>query len=237
MLIEINPRSLLNLENICEVLYKLHPSVLNDLIEMERSLGKLLGTIDLDNLSLEEREFLANNAKEVDFSKEPVKTEEPKTQEEFYKMLESKGVKVHKVSFDNKNDAIDFLERFNETNEKSKLLSTIREMKEHENACRFHELRKYIQLDIDEYIPIKIYVEVEDPVIGKKVKELVEALEKTRAPEQFYFHKKEVDEDAYFADGYGLTMNEEQKKQSDDFFWKQDVESLERLLREKKLYP
>ena len=66
---------------------------------------------------------------------------------------------------------------------------------------------------------------------------MVEALEKTRAPEQFYFHKKEVDEDAYFADGYGLTMNEEQKKQSDDFFWKQDVESLERLLRDKKLYP
>ena len=190
MLIEIKPRSLLNLENICEVLYKLHPSVLNDLIEMERSFGKLLGTIDLDNVSLEEREFLANNAKEVDFSKEPVKNEEPKTQEEFYKMLESKGVKVHKVSFDNKNDAIDFLERFNETNEKSKLLRTIREMKEDKNASRFHELRKYIQLDTYEYIPMKISVEVEDPVIGKKVKELVEALEKPRAPEQFYLHKK-----------------------------------------------
>ena len=237
MLIEINPRSLLNLENICEVLYKLHPSVLNYLIEIERSLGKLLGTIDLDNVSLEEREFLANNAKEVDFSKEPVKTEEPKTQEEFYKMLESKGVKVHKVSFDNKNDAIDFLERFNETNEKSKLLSTIRKMKEHENACRFHELRKYLKLDTDEDIPMKIYVEVEDPVIGKKVKELVEALEKTRAPEQFYFHKKEVDEDAYFAEGYGLTMNEEQKKKFKDFFYGEDVEGLEELLREKNLYP
>ena len=55
MRIEINPRSLLNLENICEVLYKLHPSVLDDLVEMERSLGKILGTIDLDNVSLEER--------------------------------------------------------------------------------------------------------------------------------------------------------------------------------------
>ena len=204
MLIEINPRSLLNLENICEVLYKLHPSVLNDLIEMERSLGKILGIIDLDNLSLEEREFLANNAKEVDFSKEPVKTEEPKTQEEFYKMLESKA---------------------------------IRKMKENENACRFHNLRKYIQLDTDEYIPMKIYVEVEDPIIGKKVKELVEALEKTRAPEQFYLHKKEADEDAYFAEGYGLTMNEEQKKQSDDFFDGEDVEGLEELLRKEKLYP
>ena len=237
MLIEINPRSLLNLENICEVLYKLHPSILNDLTEMERSWGKLLGTIDLDNVSLEEREFLANNAKEVDFSKEPEKPQEPKTIEGFNKMLESKGVKVHKVSFDNKDDVIDFLERFKETNEKSKLLRTIRKMKEHENACRFHELRKYIQLDTDEYIPMKIYVEVEDPVIGKKVKELVEALEKTRAPEQFYFHKKEVDEDAYFAEGYGFTMNEEQKKKFNDFFWGEDVEGLRRLLREKNLYP
>ena len=190
MRIQINPRSLLNLENICEVLYKLHPSVLDDLVEMERSLGKLLGLIDLNNVSLEEREFLANNAKEVDFSKEPVKTEEPKTQEEFDKMLESKGVKVTKVNFDNKNDVIDFLERFNETNEKSKLLKTIEEMKEHKNSCRFHDLRKYIQLDTDEYIPMKISVEVEDPVRGKKVKELVEALEKTRAPEQFYLLKK-----------------------------------------------
>ena len=59
MRIEINPRSSLNLENICEVLYKLHPSVLDDLVEMERSLGKILGTIDLDNVSLEEREFLS----------------------------------------------------------------------------------------------------------------------------------------------------------------------------------
>ena len=84
---------------------------------------------------------------------------------------------------------------------------------------------------------MKIYVEVEDPVIGKKVKELVEALEKTRAPEQFYLHKKEVDEDAYFAEGYGLTMNEEQVKQRDDFFWGEDVEGLEKRLREKKLYP
>ena len=212
MLIEINPRSLLNLENICEVLYKLHPSVLNDLTEMERSLGKVLGTIDLDNVSKEEREFLSNIDNQVDYSKEPEKPELPENKEEFIKMLKSKGVKVNQVIFDNKNDVINFLERFNETNEKSKLLSTIRKMKEEKNSYRFHNLRKYIQIDTDEYIPIKIYVEVEDPVLGRKVKELVEALEKTRAPEQFYFHKKEVDEDAYFAEGYGLTMNEEQKK-------------------------
>ena len=35
MRIEINPRSLLNLENICEVLFKLHPFVLDYLIEMQ----------------------------------------------------------------------------------------------------------------------------------------------------------------------------------------------------------
>ena len=110
-------------------------------------------------------------------------------------------------------------------------------MKEHENACRFHNLRKYIQLDTYEYIPMKIYVEVEDPVIGKKVKELVEALEKTRAPEQFYLNKKEADEDAYFAEGYGLTMNEEQRKKFEDFYDGEDAENLEILLREKKLYP
>ena len=237
MRIQINPHSLLNLENICNVLYKLHPSVLNDLVEMERSLGEVLGTIDLNNVSLEEREFLSNIDMKVDYSKEPEKPEGPKTSEEFREMLESKGVKVTNLNFDNKNDVIDFLERFNETNEKSKLLKTIREMKKDCNSRRFHELRKYLQLDTYEYIPIKIYVEVEDPVIGKKVKELVAALEKTRAPEQFYFHKKEVDEYAFFAEGYGLTMNEEQKKKFDDFFYGENVEGLERLLRKEKLYP
>ena len=88
---------------------------------MERSLGDVLGFIDLNNTTLEEREFLANIAKELDYSQEPEKPEEPKTQEEFNEMLESKGVKVTKVNFDNKNDVIDFLEKFNETNEKSKL--------------------------------------------------------------------------------------------------------------------
>ena len=191
MRIEINPRSLLNLENICEVLYKLHRSVLDDLIEMERSLGNILGFIDLDNLSLEEREFLSVNYKEEDYSVE----------EEIEEEIEED------------------------------------ELKENVNGFFFHNLRKYIQLDTDEYIPMKIYVEVEDPVIGRKVKELVKALEKTRAPEQFYLNKKEMDEDAYFAEGYGLTMNEEQKKQRDDFFWGEDVEGLKRLLIKEKLYP
>ena len=160
---------------------------------MERSFGNVLGFIDLNNVSLEEREFLSNIDREVDYSKEH---EEPKD-----------------------------------------LLKMIEKMKEDKNSCRFHELRKYIQLNTDEYIPMKIYVEVEDPVIGKKVKELVEAFEKPRAPEQFYLHKKEVDEDAYFAEGYGLTMNEEQEKQFNDFFNGEDAEGLEKFLKKEKLYP
>ena len=204
MRIEINPRSLLNLENICEVLYKLHPSVLDDLVEMERSFGDVFGFIDLNNLSLEEREFLSDIFQKKDFSSESI------TQED-------KKVKV----IDNT----------------TQLLNYIKELEEDKNSIKFFNLNKYLQLDTDEYIPMKIYVEVEDPVIGKKVKELVAALEKTRAPKQFYLHKKEVDEDAYFAEGYGLTMNEEQKKQKEDFYLSEDVEGLEKLLRKEKLYP
>ena len=245
MRIEINPTSLLNLENICEVLYKLHPLVLDDLIQMERSLGKVLGFIDLNNLSLEEREFLSNFHQEEDYSSEPI------TQDD-------KGVKVTTKTFDNKEDAIKCLNEYKSNNPNVKILNEYKDEdededeefkkqlkkfknkyfnEEYENAHLFHELRKYIQLDTDEYIPMKIYVEVEDPVIGKKVKELVKALEKTRAPEQFYLNKKEMDEYAYFAEGYGLTMNEEQKKQSDDFFDGEDVEGLKELLRKEKLYP
>ena len=172
------------------MLYKLHPSVLDDLVEMERSLGSILGQIDLNNISLEQREFLSNITEEVDLSSPTLEEEECITPED-----------------------------------------------EYENARRFHELRKYIQLDTDEYIPMKIYVEIEDPVVGRKVKELVRALEKTRAPEQFYLNKKEIDEYAYFAEGYDLKMNEEQKKRLDDFFDGEDVEGLERLLIKEKLLP
>ena len=234
MRIEINPRSLLNLEHICEVLYKLHPSVLDDLVEMERSLGDILGVINLNNLSLKEREFLSDNYQEEDYSSESI------TQDD-------KGVKVTTKTFDNREDVIKCLNEYKSNNPNTKILTEedstsqllkyIIELEEDKNSKKFNSLRKYIQLDTDEYIPMKIYVEVEDPVIGKKVKELVEALEKTRAPEQFYLNKKELDEDAYFAEGYGLTMNEEQKKQRDDFFCGEDVKRLEELLKKEKLYP
>ena len=256
MRIEINPRSLLNLEHICEVLYKLHPSVLDVLIEIERTLGSIIGKIDLDNISLEEREFLSQFYQEEDYSSEP--------------MEEDEGVKITSKTFDNKEDLNKYLNECktkypnlkisggneiqsnnpnlkildgNEEEEDEETKKIVNKIKYKyldvvdENSKRFHNLRKYIQLDTDEYIAMKIYVEVEDPVIGKKVYELVRALEKTRAPEQFYLNKKEMDEDAYFAEGYGLTANEEQKKKFDDFFWVQDSKGLEELLRKEKLYP
>ena len=105
-----------------------------------------------------------------------------------------------------------------------------------EDIFVFKRLLKYLQLDTYEYIPIKIYVEVEDPVIGKKVRELVRVLERTDAPEQFYLHKREEDTDAYFAEGYGLTMNEEQKKKKEDLFLNHDPEKLKKLLIKEKLY-
>ena len=197
MKIEINPRSLLNLEHIVQVLYKLHPSVLENLVEMERSSGKILGFINMENPSFEEREFLADylDMKEVNLEEEIEEEIEPKTLEEQLEKLK----------------------------------------KEHREE-NFFKLLKYLQLDTYEYIPMKIFVEVEDPVIGKKVKELVEALEKTRAPEQFYFHKNEVDENAYFAEGYGLTTNEEQRMKNEEFNLTADYIALLELLIKEKLY-
>ena len=208
MRIEINPRSLLNLENFCEVIYKLHPSVLDYLVEMERSLGKILGFIDLNNTSLE------------DYSSEPV----------------LQDVKITSQSFDNKfNNPINKI--VTEEYSIGRLLKKIEDLKQDKNSNEFNTLRKYLQLDTDEYTPIKIYVEVEDPIIGKKLKELVRALEKNRASEKFYFNKKEIDENAHFAEGYGLSMNKEQRKKYDDLYDDYDVEAFKELLRKEKLFP
>ena len=205
MKIEINPRSLLNLENICEVLYKLHPRVLDKLVDMERRLGKILGINEKDNLSFEQRELLT----------------------------ELKSNEDHEQTFygNNKND--------NSNDDFKKIVNLIHgDGDYYEDIFRFNKLLKYLQLDTYEYIPIKIYVEVEDPVIGKKVRELVRALEKTKAPEQFYLNKRELDYHAYFSEGYNnLLMTEEQQKKYDDLFSKYDPEELEKLLIKEKLYP
>ena len=182
MIIEINPRSLLNLEHICEVLYKLHPSVLDVLIQMERSLGGILGTIDLDNLSLEEREFLSRNYQEEDYSSEAMEQDE-------------EGVKVKTETFDNEDEALKFINEYKSKNPNVNILGGFKDQDQDqdqdedddeeykkqvnkikykyldvvdENSKRFHHLRKYIKIDTDEYIPMKISVEVEDPIIGKK---------------------------------------------------------------------
>ena len=200
MHIEINPRSLLNLEQICEILYKLHPSVLDELVGMERSLGCILGSNDMDNLSFEQREKLTElkSVEEDDNKKfhKDKKLEEDRTDDDFKKL-------VNMLHGDG-----DYAE----------------------DIFVFNRLLKYLQLDTDEYIPIKINIEIEDPVIGKKVRELIQA------PEQFYLNKREIDYDAYFAEGYGLTMNEEQKKKKEDLFSKNDPEELKKLLIKEKLY-
>ena len=160
MHIEINPKSLQNLEHIVEVLYNLHPVVLDELVDMERTLGKVLGCIEKDNKTLEEREFLTT-LNEIDFEK-PVKCY--KFSDDYYEdILETKNLKS--------------------LTEDDKLELALSNRKDKLHHKKFNNLLRYLQLNTDEYIPIKIYIEVEDQVNGRKVKELVRALEHTRAPE------------------------------------------------------
>ena len=228
MLIEINPKSLLNLEQICEVLCKLHPSVLDNLVDMERSLDSIPGYKDLNNISMEEREFLADIFEKVDYAGKTYNTDKSLPLDE--KVYDSSKYS-HLIYEELKTKDLSSLTEEDKT---QLAFSTVKDEYKHDF---FHNLRKYIQLDTDEYIPIKIFVEVEDPVYGRKVKKLVRALETTRAPEHFYLKKKEMDEDAYFAEGYGLTMNEEKRKKSEKLFWGKDIEALKELLKKEKLYP
>ena len=204
MKIEINPRSLLNLENICEILYKLHPRVLDKLVDMERRLGKILGINETDNLSFEQRELLTE-----------LKSDEDNVQT-FY------GNDKDDDSNDDFKKIVNFLHGDGDY---------------YEDIFRFNKLLKYLQLDTYEYIPLKISIDVEDPVIGKKVRELVRALEMTKLPEQFYLNKREMDYEAYFAEGYyNDTMTEEQKNKKDDLFSDHNPDKLEKLLIKEKLY-
>ena len=147
MKIEINPRSLSNLKDIFEILYKLHPTILEGFVSLQR----ILNFTELDKLTPEDRE---------------------KIKKEYTKPF-------------------------------------TKEVRDQED--------KYLRLDINEYIPMKIYVEIEDPVVGKKISDLVNTLERIVCIDQFLLDKEEDDLIAYFAGGYGLTMNEEQKKKYDDF--------------------
>ena len=231
MRIEINPRSLKNLEQICEILYKLHPSVLEYMIdELIGDMGCILGCNDGNNLSFEQREKLTSFRVKED--KEEKEDKEDKEDEEDNKEDEE----------DNKEDEEDNkeVEEDNKEDEECSFKEIVNIMhgdgEYPEDIFVFKRLLKYLQLDTYEYIPIKIYIEVEDPVIGKKVRKLVSFLEKTDAPEQFYLHKREEDTYAYFAEGYGLTMNEEQKKKKEDLFLNYDFQKLKKLLIKEKLY-
>ena len=224
MKIEINPRSLKNLENICEVLYKLHPSVLDYLVDMQRRLGSVLDWNDLKNLTFEQRELLTS----FTTCKNDDNDNDDKQEDNFCCNQD----KYSSLIFE---DLLKTKDLTQLTEDKDELIYSTK--KDELRGYKYSLLRKYIQLDTDEYIPMKIYVEVEDPVIGRKVRELVRALETTGAPEQFYLNKIEIDENAYFAEGYGLTMNEEERKKSDKLFWGEDVEGLEALLEKEKLYP
>lgn len=214
MHIEINPKSLQNLEHIVQILYKLHPKVLNYLVNMERTLGKVLGCLEKDNKSLEEREFLTKINEDIDINK-PV--EILKFSDLFYEdILETKDLKLL-------------------TKEDKRELALSR-TKDVLRKTKFNNLLRYLQLDTDEYIPIKIYIEVEDPINGRKVKELVRALENTRAPEQFYLNKMEMDEYAYFAEGYRLKLNDEQQRKKDEIHWGRNIDVLKEILLKEKLY-
>ena len=210
MHIEINPRSLLNLEQICEILYKLHPSVLDFLVDMQRSTGCILGCYNTNNLSFEQREKITE-----------------------FKIVEKDDNKKFHADKKLEEDRTDDDDDYNF----KKLVNMMHGDGDYpEDIFVFNRLLKYLQHDTDEYIPIKINIEIEDPVIGRKVRELIRALEKTNAPEQFYLNKREIDSEAYFAEGYGLTMNEEQKKKEEDLFSKNDPEELKKLLIKEKLY-
>ena len=192
MKIEVNPTSLRNLESICEVLYKLHPYVLDYLVDMQRSLGDVLGLVNLSNTSLEQRDKLNLIFKPED-----------------------------------EEDASNNVMKIRPAN--------VEQLKKDEEAERPCAITKFLKLDTDEYIPMKVFVEIEDPVVGRKVKELVETLEKTGAPEQFYLNKQELDEYAYFAEGYGLSMSKEQRKKQKEFY-KTDKLALWMFLMKEKLY-
>ena len=253
MLIEVNPKSLKNLEQICEVLYCLHPSVLDYMCKyLIDDMGDILGEHTLENQTFEERESLMKfndsyKAKKVNWDENGniyyTDVENPFYQEPIKKEKEEKE------------EDSNLQEIFNEISEKFKQKKVIEEKEEKEipdfkelvncmhgdgeypeDIFVFKRLLKYLQLDTYEYIPIKIYVEVEDPVVRKKVRKLINFLERTDAPEQIYLHKREVDCDAYFAEGYGLTMNEDQKKKMDDFYDGYDYQKLKKLLIKEKLY-
>ena len=59
MKVHLKFKSLAYAKYTAEFLYKLHPSVLKQALDLKRSLGSILGFIDLNNLTYEQREQLS----------------------------------------------------------------------------------------------------------------------------------------------------------------------------------
>ena len=210
-IIQINPRSLKNLEQICEVLYCLHPSVLDYFDKKIIDNEIILGEYNMKNPTLEERESL-----EKIFMSNPIKVNWDENGKPYY---------------------TDFVEEPNDEGIPfKKIINMTHSDGEYpEKEFVLKRLLKYLQLDSSEYIPIKINIEV-DSSISKKIKKLINYLEKTNCPEQIYLHKREADCDAYFAEGYGLTMNKDQEKKMRELLDSKDPEKLKKLLIKEKLY-
>ena len=59
MKVHLKFKSLIYARDAAEFLYKLHPSVLKQALELKRSFGSILGFIDLNYLTYEKREQLS----------------------------------------------------------------------------------------------------------------------------------------------------------------------------------
>lgn len=59
MKVHLKFKSLSYARDAAEFLYKLHPFVLKQAIDLKRELGSILGFIDLENLTYEQREQLS----------------------------------------------------------------------------------------------------------------------------------------------------------------------------------
>lgn len=193
MKIQVEPRNLQTLEVICEILYKLHPTVLNNLLDLEKTLGPVLGFhFNKDDLNSEQRDILERTFEHRFLTNESEENESEENEQE----------------------------------------------SEEANNMEFDELIKYIKLDTDEYIPIKFYVEVEDhPSVGKKVKKLIEILERSKGQGEFSNMRREEDCHAYFGESYtSEKLSRKKQRKRDKLFLIKDVDELKKLLIKEKLY-
>ena len=176
MRIEIKPTTLKNLEHTCHVLYQLHPTVLDFVLENYRNFDSVLGDYgDLSDITFEQREFLS-------------------------KMFDPEKPRMEPIKVKQGNRA-------------------------------FHDLRQYLRPESDNFIPIRFYIEVDDPIYRRKIKEVIEALKTGNSPEEIVMDKNEKDQIAFFAEGYGIKMTEEQEELEDKFMNEEDHIKLEKLLK------